>query len=75
MRCEGAFLCGTNGWVEAAGYPASLLVFATFCMKTMIPAPGRGHSMLSGDAVGIGPHDPTHRRRLGPYIRGRLKEG
>ena len=25
------------GWVEAAGYFASALVFATFCMKTMIP--------------------------------------
>ncbi|HZL30176.1 MAG TPA: cyclic nucleotide-binding domain-containing protein [Pseudolabrys sp.] len=24
-------------WVEAAGYFASLLVFTTFCMKTMIP--------------------------------------
>jgi hypothetical protein len=25
------------GWVEMAGYIASALVFATFCMKTMIP--------------------------------------
>lgn len=25
------------GWVEIAGYIASALVFATFCMKTMIP--------------------------------------
>src|SRR5687768_5497426 len=24
-------------WVDAAGYLASLLVLATFCMKTMIP--------------------------------------
>lgn len=24
-------------WVDAAGYVASLLVFATFCMRTMIP--------------------------------------
>jgi CRP/FNR family cyclic AMP-dependent transcriptional regulator len=37
MRCEGAFLCDTSAWVEAAGYLASILVFATFCMKTMIP--------------------------------------
>ena len=25
------------GWIEATGYLASALVFATFCMKTMIP--------------------------------------
>ncbi len=37
MLCAGAFLCGTNAWVEAAGYLASFLVFTTFCMKTMIP--------------------------------------
>jgi CRP/FNR family cyclic AMP-dependent transcriptional regulator len=37
MLCSGAFLCGTNAWVEAAGYLASFLVFATFCMKTMVP--------------------------------------
>jgi CRP/FNR family cyclic AMP-dependent transcriptional regulator len=37
MRCADAFLCDTSAWVEAAGYLASFLVFATFCMKTMIP--------------------------------------
>ena len=37
MRCAGAFLCDASAWVEAAGYLASFLVFATFCMKTMIP--------------------------------------
>src|SRR5688500_17938870 len=28
---------GMMTWVEAAGYLASALVLATFCMKTMIP--------------------------------------
>jgi CRP/FNR family cyclic AMP-dependent transcriptional regulator len=27
-------------WIEAAGYLASALVLATFCMKTMIPLRG-----------------------------------
>jgi CRP/FNR family cyclic AMP-dependent transcriptional regulator len=36
MLCATAFF-GTSTWVEAAGYLASFLVFATFCMKTMIP--------------------------------------
>jgi hypothetical protein len=29
------------GWVNGIGYLASLLVFGTFCMKTMLPL--RGH--------------------------------
>lgn len=37
MRCSDVLLCGSKSWVEAAGYLASLLVFATFCMKTMLP--------------------------------------
>jgi len=37
MLCEADFLRSTNTWIEAAGYLASLLVFATFCMKTMVP--------------------------------------
>ena len=37
MLCAAAFMCGTNAWVEAAGYLASFLIFGTFCMKTMIP--------------------------------------
>lgn len=37
MLCEADFLRNTNTWIEAAGYLASLLVFATFCMKTMVP--------------------------------------
>ncbi|MGY2887502.1 hypothetical protein ACVIHI_004616 [Bradyrhizobium sp. USDA 4524] len=36
MRCSDVLLCGSKSWVEAAGYLASLLVFATFCMKTML---------------------------------------
>lgn len=28
-------------WVDAAGYLASILVFATFCMRTMIAPPRR----------------------------------
>jgi CRP/FNR family transcriptional regulator, cyclic AMP receptor protein len=37
MRCAIALRCETIPWVEVAGYVASLLVFATFYMKTMIP--------------------------------------
>ncbi len=37
MRCSDVLLCGSRSWVEAAGYLASLLVFITFCMKTMVP--------------------------------------
>ena len=37
MRCTIALRCETIPWVEVAGYVASLLVFATFYMKTMIP--------------------------------------
>ncbi|MBR1164493.1 cyclic nucleotide-binding domain-containing protein [Bradyrhizobium elkanii] len=37
MLCSDVLLCGAKSWVEAAGYLASLLVFATFCMKTMLP--------------------------------------
>jgi CRP/FNR family transcriptional regulator, cyclic AMP receptor protein len=36
MRCAIAFPCGAH-WIDMAGYVASLLVFATFYMKTMIP--------------------------------------
>jgi len=37
MRCSDVLLCDSKPWVEATGYLASLLVFATFCMKTMLP--------------------------------------
>ncbi|NEU99767.1 Crp/Fnr family transcriptional regulator [Bradyrhizobium uaiense] len=37
MLCPDGLLCGSKSWVEGAGYLASLLVFATFCMKTMLP--------------------------------------
>ena len=37
MRCAIALRCETIPWVEVAGYIASLLVFATFYMKTMVP--------------------------------------
>lgn len=37
MRCSDALLCDPKPWIEAMGYLASLLVFATFCMKTMLP--------------------------------------
>jgi hypothetical protein len=37
MHCAGTFLCDSSARVEAAGYLACFLVFATFCMKTMIP--------------------------------------
>ena len=36
MRCADAFLCNISPWIEAVGYLASFLVFATFCMRTMI---------------------------------------
>ncbi|SFV14406.1 hypothetical protein SAMN05192541_12197 [Bradyrhizobium arachidis] len=36
MRCSDVLLCGSKSWVEGAGCLASLLVFATFCMKTML---------------------------------------
>ena len=37
MHCAGTFLCDSSAQVEATGYLACFLVFATFCMKTMIP--------------------------------------
>jgi CRP/FNR family cyclic AMP-dependent transcriptional regulator len=36
MRCAIAFPCGIH-WIDMVGYVASVLVFATFYMKTMIP--------------------------------------
>jgi CRP/FNR family cyclic AMP-dependent transcriptional regulator len=37
MRYAEALMCGNGAWVETAGYLASFLVLATFCMQTMIP--------------------------------------
>jgi CRP/FNR family transcriptional regulator, cyclic AMP receptor protein len=37
MHCAITLSCGTHAWIELAGYTASLLVFATFYMQTMIP--------------------------------------
>jgi CRP/FNR family transcriptional regulator, cyclic AMP receptor protein len=37
LHCAVTLACGSGEWIEATGYLASLLVFATFCMKTMIP--------------------------------------
>ena len=46
-------------WVEAAGYLASALVLATFCMKTIIPL----HTAAIGSSIAFivyGSYDSVH---------------